>query len=250
VSAQDSEAGNSGNNASYRKFNVGSLSGGGYNLSTTGPTYQQKSAIYAWQAAIQSVELVTIDIPDDGRYIIGYNVTENPDGTYRYEYAIYNHTSDLCASSLTIPKAMGATVTNVGFRDIHHHSGEPYDTTDWTASVSKDAITWSVGSTYAENPDANVIRWSTLYNFWFDSDTPPAAGDVTMGLFKNDASTVFAGAIPAGTPPIPGDLDGNGVVNGADLAAVLAYWGTPAGDVNGDGTTDGSDLAVVLGNWG
>ena len=250
VSAQDSATGNSGNNASYRRFTVGSLSGGGYNLSTTGPTIQQKPAIYAWQAAMQSVELRTLDIDGDGRFIVGFNVTENGDGTYRYEYAIYNHTSDLCGSSLSIPKAAGASITNVGFKDIHHHSGEPYDTTDWTAEVSKGAITWSVGTTYAADPDANALRWSTLYNFWFDSDTPPAACEVTLGLFKNDGSATFAGAIPAGTPPIAGDIDGNGIVNGADLAAVLAYWGTPQGDIDGDGTTNGSDLAILLGNWG
>ncbi|MBX3355411.1 MAG: hypothetical protein KF724_06905 [Phycisphaeraceae bacterium] len=47
-----------------------------------------------------------------------------------------------------------------------------------------------------------------------------------------------------------GDLDGNGAVNGADLAIVLGAWGTPAADLNGDGTTNGADIAVVLGHWG
>lgn len=45
------------------------------------------------------------------------------------------------------------------------------------------------------------------------------------------------------------DLDGDGLVNAADLTAVLASWGTPGGDVDGDGTTTASDLAVILAQW-
>jgi len=48
----------------------------------------------------------------------------------------------------------------------------------------------------------------------------------------------------------PGDLNGDGVVNGIDLGILLAYWGTASGDLNGDGNTDGADLAVMLGDWG
>ena len=40
--------------------------------------------------------------------------------------------------------------------------------------------------------------------------------------------------------------------NGADLAAVLANWGSAVTttDLNGDGTTNGGDLAAVLSAWG
>ena len=50
----------------------------------------------------------------------------------------------------------------------------------------------------------------------------------------------------------PGDINGDSVRDGADLAAVLGNWGTtaPATDLNGDGTTNAADLAVLLGNWG
>lgn len=51
-------------------------------------------------------------------------------------------------------------------------------------------------------------------------------------------------------PPCPADLDGNGAVDGSDIAVVLGNWGTPGADLTGDGTTDGADLAVVLGAWG
>lgn len=48
------------------------------------------------------------------------------------------------------------------------------------------------------------------------------------------------------------DIDGNGQVDGADLAQILGAWGDEscAADLNQDGTVDGADLAMVLGNWG
>ena len=54
------------------------------------------------------------------------------------------------------------------------------------------------------------------------------------------------------TPDCLGDIDGNSVVNGVDLAFVLGAWASSdaAADVSGDGTVDGMDLAIVLGAWG
>ncbi len=47
------------------------------------------------------------------------------------------------------------------------------------------------------------------------------------------------------------DLDGSGVVDGADLASLLSNWGNPGlGDVNGSGVADAEDLAVLLSAWG
>ncbi len=47
-----------------------------------------------------------------------------------------------------------------------------------------------------------------------------------------------------------GDLNGNGHVDGGDLAILLGAWQTPLADIDGDGTTGGADLAVLLGGWG
>ena len=53
----------------------------------------------------------------------------------------------------------------------------------------------------------------------------------------------------------PGDITGNGIVNGTDLAAILAAWGSDGQskfdcDVDNSGVVDGSDLAFVLAGWG
>ena len=48
----------------------------------------------------------------------------------------------------------------------------------------------------------------------------------------------------------PADLDGNGAIDGQDLATLLASWNAnDGGDINGDGLTDGQDLAMLLGSW-
>lgn len=50
----------------------------------------------------------------------------------------------------------------------------------------------------------------------------------------------------------PGDVNGDGSVNGTDLAIMLGSWGTCAGcagDTNLDGVIDGADIAIALGNW-
>lgn len=47
-----------------------------------------------------------------------------------------------------------------------------------------------------------------------------------------------------------GDLNGDGRVDGADLALMLANWGLPGNtDLNGDGTTNGADLTILLSRW-
>ncbi|MCP3978413.1 MAG: hypothetical protein GY716_03645 [bacterium] len=54
----------------------------------------------------------------------------------------------------------------------------------------------------------------------------------------------------------PGDANGDGIVNFADILAVIGAWGpcpapptTCAGDVNHDGTVNFADILEVLGNW-
>jgi hypothetical protein len=71
----------------------------------------------------------------------------------------------------------------------------------------------------------------------------PGASSVPLTLVLNGTVT--------GAPPVPADLNGDGVVDGNDLGILLAGWGGrgPA-DLNGDGTVDGNDLGMLLAAWG
>ncbi|MBC8310221.1 MAG: hypothetical protein ISR75_06245 [Phycisphaerales bacterium] len=53
-------------------------------------------------------------------------------------------------------------------------------------------------------------------------------------------------------PSIPGDVDGDGDVDLADLLALIAAWGSgdAAADVNGDGVVNTADLLILIANWG
>ncbi|MSR40387.1 MAG: 1,4-alpha-glucan branching protein [Phycisphaerales bacterium] len=81
----------------------------------------------------------------------------------------------------------------------------------------------------------------------------PWDGLAASGTFNIGAYTcvIFSQGDP---PPVgnPADVDGNGTVDAADLAALLNAWGTAnaAADVNDSGSVDATDLALVLGAWG
>ncbi len=74
----------------------------------------------------------------------------------------------------------------------------------------------------------------------------------TCDIARGDSLDLNGNGIPDECEPVPGDLNGDGIVDGADLGIMLGAWGECDGcdeDLNGDGTVDGGDLGVLLGNW-
>ena len=187
VTADDAQAGNGTNNASWREV-VFSPNGAGYDMSFAAGsiTTQQQPAIFAWKQIEPSVELVSADIPGEGRFWVALKVTDNGDGTFDYEYAVHNLNSDRSGKYFSVPMPQNATVTNIGFSDVDYHSGEPYSGTDWAGNHSGGVIFWTTGQ-FLSNPNANALRWGTLYNFRFTSDVAP--GQPTIGLFKPGSPT-------------------------------------------------------------
>jgi len=254
------------NNASYREVNV-SLTGMSGVGSGQASVAQGEPAIYAWAAVDPTVTIVPFeDVPGEGRFHLGYKVTDNGDGTWTYEYALHNLNSDRAAGSVTFPLPSGVNVSSTGFNDIHYHGGDginynTFDGTDWLVTEGGNELNWSTDA-FSRDANANALRWSTLYNFRFTADLPPGEGPIEIGLFKPgtpDAVTVTA-AVPVDSGPVctadltNGDNSGtDGVVNIFDLLELLNHWGAdgPGAEIAPpNSTVDVNDLLGLLSAWG
>jgi hypothetical protein len=96
----------------------------------------------------------------------------------------------------------------------------------------------------------NADLSSNLFTLTLDR---PNSGGPSLGASNTlvVADRVGLRAYRTASPPCAGDIDGNGAVNAADLAALLSAWGgAGAADLNGSGAVDAADLAALLSAWG
>jgi hypothetical protein len=193
------------NNASYRQFSV---SGGptNYTFSAVGNTVRMKAAISAWGMAGATVNEVEPDPGKDGIWVMGYHVTNPSKGVWHYEYALYNQNLDRAIQSFSVPLQPGVNISNIGFHAPPQHPGWANDGTQgdggyssapWNVTQTADSITWNA-ETFAQNQNANAIRWGTLYNFRFDADQPPEKANAMVGYFKTGSPTTVAIEGPSG----------------------------------------------------
>ena len=200
VALDDAAAGRMNNNTSYRDIDVFE-SGGDFDFNLTDSTVREQAAIFAWQDDDPGAKVTAVGIPEDppgcsvasnscGQVNVGYKATDNGDGTWHYEFAVHNQTSNRNVGEFTVPLPSIAYATNIGFHDVDYHSGEPYDGTDWVWERNGDFITWRTVEDSAANPDGNAIRWGTLYNFRFDTTVPLGSGNLVIGPFDDPTDTV------------------------------------------------------------
>ncbi len=184
VTKDDALAGNGFNNASYRKVSV---TAGTLSLSFVGGTVRERPAIFGWFDEDPTVQLMPVDVPSNPveRFWVGRKVTDLGGGTWHYAYAITNLNSDRSANAFTVTFPGATTITNVGDHIVNHHSGEPYATTPWDTAVDGPAgtVSWSTDD-FATDANANALRWSTTFSFWFDADRGPSAMQHELVLFK------------------------------------------------------------------
>jgi hypothetical protein len=107
------------------------------------------------------------------------------------------------------------------------------------------------------SPDLRVIQRITqtggaLQDFRFNQ-----AGQVLLNLrFTDGSEGIFIFDTRDSPPAVPGDTNGDGVVNFADLNVVLSAFGGEGepgmlpGDTNEDGVVNFADLNLVLSNFG
>jgi hypothetical protein len=249
---QDNEAGNSLNNASYKEVVVGSNSSAGYRLTPVGPTSLGKPAIYAWEDNSDTVQIKAIDLPNDGRVFVASDACDNGDGTYRYNYAVYNLNSKDSINGISIPLPAGVNITDPEFKFPVHHSGDPYSNDAWVISEDGGYLTFA-GAEFAENENANAVRWCMMYNFSFTADAEPATGDLVLDRFETNSTIDAPGLTVPGGAANPYDLNGDGIVNGSDVGIFFTQWGAGCGsfaDFNGDCIVNSADAGMLFASWG
>ncbi len=249
--ANNGVANNQFNNASYRRFMVAGNAGGAYVFAAAAATVTEQPALNAWSGA--TIVAIEPSPGVDGRAYLAYKVTNLGGGQWHYEYALYNMNVDRSFRTFEVPLG-NLTPTSLGFHAPMNHAGFANDGTGG-AGYSNVPWTFAAGArsteTFAANPNANAVRWGTLYNFRFDANVAPRMGNITLGLFKpgTPESVVVAALVPN---VCPADMNASGTVDVDDLIAVILSWGASGGpaDINGDGTVNVDDLIAVILAWG
>jgi hypothetical protein len=244
VNHDDATAGNNTNNGSYRRITV-SGSAGVFDIALADTTQRQKSGIEAWKATDPSVTETPFVVSGDGLYRLAAKATPLGGDQYHYEYAVQNVTSHRSAQSFSIPIPPGAVVTNIGFHDVDYHSGEPFDGTDWSATVGPVSVTWTT-QTFAVNPNANALRWGTLYNFRFDANVAPGTALATIGLFRPGSPSSFT--MSTVTPGSCGSAEstcGNGLDDDCDGLSDCLDTDCCTSAACAGGDADGDDVAAL-----
>jgi hypothetical protein len=164
---------------------------------------------------------------DDGRFRVAVKVTGPVNGRWHYEYAVHNIDNQRGGATLRIPLCNAASAFDIGFRDI---DGDALN--EWLANDTGSELVFTA-------PASNPQNWNTLFNFWFDCDAAPVAGDVTIdqarigpGALSLQVPSQVPGFVPVtqlgagcGTPPIT--LAPNGLPSIPNPAFALVASTTP-----------------------
>jgi hypothetical protein len=202
------------NNASYKRYNVSGTTT--FSFSAVGSAIRMTPATGAWPGATSAT--VEPEPGVDGRAFIVYKVTTPSAGVWHYEYAIHNQNLDRSVQSFSVPLGSGITISNIEFHAPPNHPGFANDGTVgntgfsnavWTPNQTASDMSWST-ETFAQNPNANAIRFGTTYNFRFDSNRPPANVNATVGFLKTgtpitvgiQGPTADGAPTPTPTPPV------------------------------------------------
>ena len=80
----------------------------------------------------------------------------------------------------------------------------------------------------------------------------PVTVYVAPGFVVVERGIVAKVNVTLGATSCSGDINGDGMVDGADLGLLLGAWDEKGGDadLNKDGIVNGADLGILLGGWG
>lgn len=164
------------------------------------------------------------------------------------------------AGGATIIDVIGVAVGNLVCHEAGHYLGNWHTTSTNTTRNIMDQGPSTLTDYYLNivetgpdqvfgNGDDNLV--------FFVKDTYAAnerVGEAPNSFEYTNFRTAYALSAAASTPTgCTGDISNDGMVNGADLAILLAQWGPNPGspsDIDMNGVVNGNDLAIFLTLWG
>ena len=117
-------------------------------MQLVGPT-QKGTVLESWSdTTLTVIPRTTIN---DGRAYLAAKATDNGDGTWHYEYALYNLDMDRSVGSFSVPVAPATSVTNIDFHAVKSQDEEGFSNDPWIITRTADFIVWETES-FAANP--------------------------------------------------------------------------------------------------
>jgi len=119
--------------------------------------------------------------PDDGQVVVAVTATDLGDGSWRYEWALYNWNLDRKVGSFSIP-AQGLIT------DLYFHDVDDQPANDWTPSFDGNKVTWTFPEVFLPGHKvAGPLEFNTLYNFGFTSKRAPTQRNAVLGIYEAGA---------------------------------------------------------------
>ena len=185
-----------------------------YSLNTFGTAVRAANPSFDGRKDLDVFTVETDTPPDSGAIVI--------------EVSVYNHGWDALQAAMDIDNSSGL-------------SGRFFAVDGFDSGITIDPAVMRFGF-LSDGATKGVYEGITTIST-SDEDIP---GETTHSITLTLKVTV-------GESDNPADINGDGVVDGADLGSLLAAWGPcsrpcPA-DLNGDGVVDGADLGMLLAGW-
>jgi hypothetical protein len=198
------------------------------------------------------VSLGQSSIPADGFYIVGKETFTLDGATLDKVIPTgFNLENSDNLTVLLVWNFTGASGDDLDTNDDGTLDATPWETViDSVGIVETTAIPPETGDEYVYSattvgPDGTFqpghVKFCPTTSTWTIGIFDILTGSDTPGVANDDCTY---------SDPCPADITGDGVVDGADLGALLGAWGTPNADLTGDNVTDGADLGALLGAWG
>jgi hypothetical protein len=131
----------------------------------------------------------------EGHAKVAVKVTDNGDGTWRYDYAVMNFDFARAVTAAPENGPDPRVVSNMGFDSFAIPAGGTIGTTTfsngtldtteaWNESVSDGVVTWTA-------PEGGTLDWGTLYSYSIVSSSPPVAGNATLHVAQSGTPTTY-----------------------------------------------------------